>query len=142
MYQNPNHRYATKLDLPRFNGKAVEEWIFKIEQFFILDRTAEQLKIGVVALYLEGGALYWHRNFIKLRDRMPSWGEYVQALRKRFGPLAYEDPMAEVKKLKQTGSLEEYLKAFDMLMDKAQLNESQAVSYFLAGLRHEMEMMV
>ena len=29
-----------------------------------------------------------------------------------------------------------------MLMDKAQLNESQAVSYFLAGLRHEMEMMV
>ena len=142
VHQNHNNRYATKLDFPRFNGEGVEEWIFKVEQFFVLERTSEQSKIGVVALHLEGGALYWHRNFIKLRERMPSWGEYVQALRRRFGPLAYEDPMAEVKKLKQMGSLEEYVKAFEMLMDKAQLNENQAVSCFLAGLRHEVEMMV
>ena len=72
VHQNHNNWYATKLDFPRFNGKAVEEWIFNVEQFFVLDRTVEQSKIGVAALHLEGGALYWHRNFIKLRDRMPS----------------------------------------------------------------------
>ena len=70
------------------------------------------------------------------------WGEYVSAMRARFGALAYEDPMAELKKLRQTGSLHDYLQSFDVLLDKAQLGEEKAFSCFLAGLRHEMEMMV
>ena len=32
--------------------------------------------------------------------------------------------------------------AFDSLLDKAQLNEEQALSCFLAGLRHDMELVV
>ena len=52
------------------------------------------------------------------------------AIKSRFGSLAYEDPMAELKKLKQTGSLKEYLRAFELLLDKAQLSEGQAISCF------------
>ena len=48
----------------------------------------------------------------------------------------------ELKELKQTGSLSDQLKAFEMLLDKAQLNEEQALRCFLAGLEHELEMMV
>ena len=47
------------------------------------------------------------------------------AMRGRFDPLAYEDPMVEIKKLKQTSPLQEYLEAFDMLLDKAQLCEEK-----------------
>ena len=54
---------------------------------------------------------------------MPCWNEYLIAMRSRFGSLAYEDPMAELKKLKQTGSLKEYLRAFELLLDKAQLSD-------------------
>ena len=50
--------------------------------------------------------------------------------------------MAEIKKLKQMGSLQEYVKNFEVLMDKAQLGEGQALSCFLAGLKHDMEIMV
>ena len=64
------------------------------------------------------------------------------AMKIRFGALAYEDPMAEIKKLRQTGTLNEYLQAFDVLLDKVHLGEEQAVSCFLARLRHEVEMMV
>ena len=103
----------------------VDEWIFKVEQFFVLDRTLEQSKIQVVSLHLEGGALHWNKKYLKMKGRMPSWEEYVDALKKRFGPLAYEDPMADMKKLKQNGPLQDYLKAFDRLMDKAQLSESR-----------------
>ena len=102
----------------------------------------EQSKISIVSLHLESVALQWHKNFLKLKNRTPSWGEYVKALRSRFGFAAYEDPMAELKKLKQTGPLQEYVKAFEMLLDRAQLGEEQALSCFLAGLKHEMEMMV
>ena len=50
--------------------------------------------------------------------------------------------MAELKKLKQIGSLKDYLKAFELILDKAQLSERQALSCFLAGLRHDIEMIV
>ena len=135
-------RYGTKLKVPRFAGNDVEEWLFKIEQFFVLDRMTEQFKVSLMALYLEGSALHWHKSLIKLKGRVPGWNEYVMAMKSRFGSLAYEDPMAKLKKLKQTGSLKEYLRAFELLLDKAQLSQGKAISCFLAGLRHEMEMMV
>ena len=47
-----------------------------------------------------------------------------------------------MKKLKQTGTLQEYLLAFNSLLDKAQLSKEQAVNCFLVGLQHEMEKMV
>ena len=50
--------------------------------------------------------------------------------------------MTEIKKLKQIGSLQDYVKAFDRLLDKAQLGEEHALSCFLVGLQHEMEIMV
>ena len=34
----PTGRYATKLDFPRFGGEGVDDWLFRVEQFFILDR--------------------------------------------------------------------------------------------------------
>ena len=66
----------------------------------------------------------------------------VQAMRSRFGHSAYEDPIAEIKKLKQASSLQDYLKSFDMLLDKTQLGEEQALSCFLARLKQDMEMVV
>ena len=137
-----NNRYGPKLEFPRFEGEGVEDWIFKVEQIFSLEKIAEGSKIGVISLYLEGCALQWHKNFVKNKVRAPEWREYREAMKARFGVLAYDDPMAEMKKLKQTGSFQEYLKAFEFLMDRAQLNEDQALSCFLAGLRLEVEIMV
>ena len=108
----------------------------------MLDKTLEQFKINVVALHLEGYSFYSHKNYFKLKGRILSWGEYVRTLKSRFGPLAYDDPMAKLKKLKHIGSLQNYVKAFEWLLDKAQLREEQALSCFLTRLQHEMEMMV
>ena len=52
------------------------------------------------------------------------------------------DDVEEFKKLKQTGPLMDYLQAFELLLDKAQIREGQALSCFLASLKHELEMMV
>ena len=101
----------------------VEEWLFKIEQFFLLDKILEQSKITIVSLHLEDCVLHWHKSYLKLMVRMHTWEEYVIALHKRFGLPAYEDPMADIKKLKQTGTLQEYLREFDLLLNKAQLTK-------------------
>ena len=78
----------------------MEEWIFKGEQIFVLDHTLEQSKILIVSLHLECVALQWHKNFLKLKNKTPSWGEYVKAVKSTFRFVAYEDPMVELKKLK------------------------------------------
>ena len=63
------NKYATILDFPRFGGEGVEEWIFKMEQFFVLNKISEIAKINVIALYLDGCALHWHKNFLKNKER-------------------------------------------------------------------------
>ena len=83
-------------------------------------------------MHLDGCALHWHKNFIKIKGRNVDWREYKEAMKLRFSLLAYDDPMAEMKKLKQTGTLQQYLIVFDSLLDKAQLSEEQALSCFLA----------
>ena len=125
---NVHTKYAIKLDFPRFDGDRVDDWIFRVDQFFTLDKVPEDSNIHVISLHLDVGPLYWHKNFIKSKARLPTWGKYKVAIKARLGVLAYDDPMAEIKKLKQTGTLREYFMAFDSLLDKAQLSEEQALS--------------
>ena len=68
-------KYATKLDFSRFNKEGVNDWLFKIDQIFMLDKTPKLSKINVISLHLNGCALQWHKNFVKLKGRIPSWEE-------------------------------------------------------------------
>ncbi|GJS16173.1 retrotransposable element Tf2 [Tanacetum coccineum] len=59
--------------------------------------------------------------------------------KKRFG-IAYDDPLGEVKKLKQTESVQDYIDAFNKLLCRIDLSMEQSMSFFLAGLQHEIEL--
>lgn len=62
------------------------------------------------------------------------WEEYVKSISARFSTHAYDDPLAELRNLRQEGSLQGYLDAFDDLYLKAGIYESQPLSFFLSGL--------
>ena len=34
---NHTFTYSTKLEFPRFNGEDVDEWLFRVKQFFLLE---------------------------------------------------------------------------------------------------------
>ncbi|XP_071923237.1 uncharacterized protein [Coffea arabica] len=55
-------------------------------------------------MHLERKALQWPQVFMKGRISRdpPSWEEYVRALGSRFGDCLYDDPMGDLKSLKQT----------------------------------------
>lgn len=63
------------------------------------------------------------------------WPAFTASLTARFHEKALIDPLVEIKKLKQTGTLQEYLEEFDNLLSKVDLSEPQALSHFLGGLR-------
>nr|GEU46415.1 O-acyltransferase WSD1-like [Tanacetum cinerariifolium] len=55
---------------------------------------------------------------------------------KRFRVL-YEDPILELKNLKQTGSVQTYQEVFKALLNRVDLPDLVAMSMFMGGLKHE-----
>jgi len=75
---------------------------------------ADSEKLQIASYYLYRVALYWHQNFLRtLGDQKTSWEEYVEAICYRFGER--QDPLEELMELRQSGELEEYIQAFDIL---------------------------
>lgn len=68
----------------------------------------------MAAIHFDDLALQWHQAYMRSRGHLlpPSWDEYIWALLDRFGA-EYDDPMGELLKIKQVGSVAEYQEAFD-----------------------------
>ena len=59
----------------------------------------------------------------------------------QFGEVA-EDPMVDLMKLRQKGSVTDYHEEFDCLVARVELSEEHKLSCFLGGLKQEVQMMV
>ena len=74
---------------------------------------------------------------------MTKWEDFVGALYIRFVLLMYEDPVGTFTKLRQTGSVEEYQTAFEILSNKINgVSEEFRISTFLSGLKDELRIIV
>ncbi|GAV63614.1 gag-asp_proteas domain-containing protein [Cephalotus follicularis] len=75
------------------------------------------------------------------RNPLPiPWLDYVNAISCRFGDLAYEDPLVDLKNLSQTSYVVDYMDAFDTFLNKTELSNENAISLFLGGLRPEIQL--
>ncbi|KAF2289731.1 hypothetical protein GH714_038384 [Hevea brasiliensis] len=146
-FNSPNPHswhHSTKLEFPRFDGNDLETWLLKTEYYFEVVNVLPESRVKVAALHLEGKAILWHQGYVKIKGLVAydNWQKYVGSLRARFGKQGYDDPLAELKNLKQTHGLQEYLDTFDALYPKARVREDQALSFFLSGLIDELQMPV
>ncbi|PKI39058.1 hypothetical protein CRG98_040545, partial [Punica granatum] len=72
-------------------------------------------------LQSEGRALQWHQPYVRslgVEGKTVSWGEYVAGVVARFGDSGYEDPMVDLKNLRQVRSVQDYMTEFDALLNK------------------------
>lgn len=138
----PYYTRLTKIDFPKFWGDEIKSWLFRVEQFFLTDVVEESMKVRLAALHPEGKALQWHQAYVKTRQgNLPPWEEYVADITNRFGE-DFDDPMAELVQLKQTGTVREYHDAFDSLLNRVTLDPAHALSCFIAGLDDEVQYQV
>ncbi|GJZ05359.1 retrotransposon-related protein [Tanacetum coccineum] len=107
-----------KVEFLKFGGEDIRGWMFRCEQFFTIEQTADEGKISLISIHLYDIALVWHRKYVRFMGNTFTWPMYRDAILKRFG-LAYDDPLAKIKKLKQTGN-----------------------EFFIAGLQSEIELAV
>jgi hypothetical protein len=75
-----------------------------------------------------------------LGGRVVSWSEYVEALCCRFG--GEKNPLEELIELKQKNDLETYIKDFDILWNRSEISEKNALVFFIGGLDVEVKNMI
>lgn len=108
LYNSPWGNNA-KLEFPSFNGEVVDGWLLRCEYYFEVGRVSAENRVKLATLYLEGKAIQWHQGYVQVKGREAyfSWEEYLMASTARFGAQAYDAPIADLRNLRQVGSLQE-----------------------------------
>ena len=76
-----------KLDFPRFSGDNMKEWLSKVKQFFSIDMTPDDLKVGLASMHFDGLALAWNQSMMQSdegQDLLYDWMTYQMLLVERF----------------------------------------------------------
>jgi len=131
---------CAQIQFPMFDGTNFQDWRVKAEQFFELEATPIAQRGQLLLLSMDGKAFSWQRHYIQqpsFKDK--SWEQILQDVAYRFDDSAFDDPVAELSRLKQEEDLGEYLEAFDSLLARVGVSESMALSFFLSGLKTELE---
>lgn len=72
-----------------------------------------------------------------------SWDSFVKALQVRFGHMAYYDPTKALTRLKHMSSMAIYKAQFEALSNRLkELSEKHKLSYFISGLKDEIQLPV
>ncbi|GKC16027.1 retrotransposable element Tf2, partial [Tanacetum coccineum] len=78
---------------------------------------------------------------VEQKQVTPSWKQYVKDITSWFGA-PYDDPMAELMELKQTGSVTDVHDKFDCILSRLQFPPKYALSCFLSVLNEDISNMV
>ncbi|KAG7540563.1 hypothetical protein ISN45_Aa07g007570 [Arabidopsis thaliana x Arabidopsis arenosa] len=97
-----------KADFLRFNGDNIEDWLFRIEQFFLIDRTPEDLKVGIASIHFNDIAATLHQSIVQSmwwKHVRHDWWNYKLILQVKYNQHV-EDSIAKLKLLQETEEIE------------------------------------
>ncbi|XP_013639715.1 PREDICTED: uncharacterized protein LOC106344979 [Brassica oleracea var. oleracea] len=141
-----------KLKIPSFEGKndqnAFLEWERKIELVFDCQNFTDLRKVRLAASEFSGYAINWYDQVVTHRRRagerpVDTWAELTMIMRRRFVPDHYHrDLQHKLRRLLQgTKSVEDYHQEMEILMIKADVDESldATMARFLTGLNCDIQ---
>ncbi|GJV01077.1 putative retrotransposon gag domain, aspartic peptidase domain protein [Tanacetum coccineum] len=144
---NTNH--GPKIDVPKpspFVGKrearAVDDFLWEMEQYLEgVNVVDDASKIKMATRYLKDtAALWWRRRYGDIERgtaTIDTWAEFVADFKKQFYPEnAKNEAKSRLRKLKQSGTIREYVKEFTTLvLEIPELSDQDSLFYFLDGLQ-------
>lgn len=131
---------------PTFSGKAdedVDDWLFITEMNLTAARVRKDEWVRVAIGYLRGEAVpafrdIWYKGY----DNFDSltWNTFVENMKEKYSGVSDErDYILKLSNLKQKGSVEEYIKQFNVLARKIDdVSENVLVAMFAKGLKVEV----
>ncbi|MCI04942.1 retrotransposon gag protein, partial [Trifolium medium] len=132
---NESRLAGKKVKLPLFDGDDPVAWITRAEIYFDVQQTPEEMRVKLSRLSMEGPTIHWFNLLMETEDHL-SWEKLKKALIARYGGRRLENPFEELSTLRQTGSVEEFVEAFELLSSQVgRLPEEQYLGYFMSGLK-------
>nr|GEU89675.1 gypsy/Ty3 retroelement polyprotein [Tanacetum cinerariifolium] len=130
-----------RIEFPKFSGDDVKDWVYRCKQFFKVDGVPDERKIQLASMHRFDASLVWYQQYVKKYPDNTPWEHFEVEVVKRFGVL-YDDPIVELKNLKQTGSVQTYQEAFKALLNRVDLPELVVMSIFIGGLKPEVRTLI
>ncbi|CAJ2651202.1 unnamed protein product [Trifolium pratense] len=136
--QSESRLSGKKVKLPVFDGDDPVAWITRAEIYFDVQNTSDEMRVKLARLSMEGPTIHWFNLLRETEDDL-SWEKLKKALIARYGGRRLENPFEELATLKQTGSVEDYVEAFELLSSQVgRLPEEQYLGYFMSGLKPQI----
>ncbi|KAL1556260.1 hypothetical protein AAHA92_11910 [Salvia divinorum] len=131
---DPDSWPKLKLDPPRFDGDNVVRWIKRIQKYYNHSFTPLSDRLYLTEFLLDDAAAEWF-GYWEENNNGKGWDELLLDAKLRFDPDLYEDYVGRLATLRQTGSLDDYLAAFEPVLQKVgKVGDSTLTSLFIAGL--------
>ncbi|GKD20860.1 putative retrotransposon gag domain, aspartic peptidase domain protein, partial [Tanacetum coccineum] len=144
---NTNH--GPKIGVPKpspFVGKqevrAVDDFLWEMEQYLEgVNMVDDASKIKMATRYLKDtAALWWRRRYGDIErgtTTIDTWAKFVADFKKKFdSENTKNEAKSQLRKLKQSGMIREYVKEFTTLvLDILELSDQDSLFYFLDGLQ-------
>lgn len=128
-----------KIQLPEFYGFDPQGWIQKAKLYFDINGTPAHLRIRLAQLSMTGVAQHWFTIVTQVHTQL-TWEHFQEELLQRFSGLEIQNPYEQLATITQSDSIHEYIDDFEYLLSLVpKLAESQALGYFVAGLRDEVK---
>ncbi|GAU40665.1 hypothetical protein TSUD_83440 [Trifolium subterraneum] len=127
-----------KLKLPLFDGDDHVAWITRAEIYFDVQNTSDVMRVKLSRLSMEGSTIHWFNLLMETEDDL-SWEKLKKSLIARYGGRRLENPFEELATLKHSGTVEEFVEAFELLSSQVgRLPEDQYLGYFMSGLKPQI----
>ncbi|KAH9678818.1 hypothetical protein KPL71_025874 [Citrus sinensis] len=111
---------------------------FRINEFFDLHGTLDNLRLRIASFHMEGRAAAWYQ-WMKANNLLTTWRSFLVSLKSRFGASMYEDHQGNLSKLTQTSTVADFQSAFEDLMNKVTgISEPLLISFFITGLKSDI----
>lgn len=131
-----------KVKLPVFEGDDPVAWITRAEIYFDVQNTIEEMRVKLSRLSMEGATIHWFNLLMETEDGL-TWEKLKKSLIAHYSGRRLENPFEELSTLKQNGSVEEFVEAFELLSSQVgRLPEEQYLGYFMSGLKQPIRRMV
>ncbi|KAK8956538.1 hypothetical protein KSP39_PZI000207 [Platanthera zijinensis] len=129
-----------RLEFPTYDGKSDPlSWLTKCEQFFGHQQTPAADQIHLASFHMLDSAVLWASRLLTDRPNL-IWDDFKRLCNLHFGPPIRSNPLGALTTLRQTGTIDEYMEQFQLLLAHVPLAPDMQVNIFTTGLRERLRL--
>ena len=122
-----------------FTGKRPLAWLGEMEIYFAIRGIPDQYKLQVALSFFNRETMNWYLLSLGRQERPASWPELKEAIQAHFAASNYRAAVRQLRRVKQTGTIQEYLFEFNAAAAECPgLAEEERLEIFIDGLRPEL----